>query len=216
MMIKRNKILIKWLPVSIFIIGILLLLSIKLVREQNDVNNNINFRLKTAAETLDLIISDSLIEAANNKKNINSIYYENLRNYVDKIASVHKVDYVYAVIENHDSVYFALCNVLATDISKNIEIKYLDLFAEAPAELKSAFNTNTDIIYCENTNVWGNFRSAYIPKTTKSGFKYVLCSDVYVSEIYNKIWVTVIEFFISLLYVFIISFPIIKTYIRKY
>jgi len=198
------------MPVVIFITGILLLLAIKLVRQERIITNNINFRLKAAAATIELVINDSLIDMAANGGQPDKKQYSELQENVDRIATIHDIDYAYVVIEKEDSVYFVICNVLPSDIQNNLVIKYLDVFAEAPPELKSAFKTYNGVVFSKNSNKWGTFRSAYIQKTTESGIKYLLCSDMFLRDIYNELLRVLIEFFISLLYVILISIPLIR------
>ncbi len=208
-MTKRNRILKKWLPVLIFTTGILLLLAIKLVRQEQTITNNINFRLKAAAGTIELVINDDLIEAAVEGVQPDSEQYRDTQNKFDRIAAIHEVDYAYVVIEKEDSVYFVICNVLPSDIENNIVIKYLDVFSEAPPELKAAFTSNNSLVFSKNSNKWGTFRSAYIQKTTESGIKYLLCSDMFLKDINNELLRVFIEFLVSLIFVVLISFPLI-------
>lgn len=205
----HNRIIKKWAPVIIFIVGILLLLAIKLFIRERIITNNINFRLKSSAGTIELVINDSLIEAAATGKQPDKDRYSNMQKKIDRIASIHEVDYVYVVIENRDSVYFVICNILPSDIINNIEIKYLDVFAEAPPELKEAFRMNDNIIFGKNSNKWGTFRSAYIPRKTKGGINYLLCSDKFIRDINKELFRVLTEFLISFIYIILISFPLI-------
>lgn len=214
-MTKRNRIIKKWIPVVIFITGILLLLAIKLVRQEQTITNNINFRLKAAAGTIELVINDALIEAAVEGVQPDSEQYRDIQNKFDRIAAIHEVDYAYVVIEKEDSIYFVVCNVLPSDIKNNLVIKYLDVFSEAPPELKAAFRLSKDVVFSKNSNKWGTFRSAYIRKTTESGICYLLCTDMFLKDINKELLRVLIEFLISLLYVVLISYPLIRLQINS-
>lgn len=207
------------LPFSIFIVGMIVFVFIKLYIQKNIISENIDLRLRSAAGSVQLIINDSIIEAANSKKPIDLIDYDNLRNTANSIAEIHEVIYVYVMIESGDSALFVLSSYINSDITDDLVTNYLDYYEEATPVMMNAFKSNNAEIFDLTSDVWGSFRSIYVPRKTKSGTPYLLCADVRVSEVFDYQLRYLIEFAFSALFLIIISLPIVirlrKDYLIK-
>lgn len=203
---KKSNFLI---PISIFIIGMVLFIFIKLYIQKNIISENIDLRLRSAASSVQLIINDSIIEAAQNKEPINLVGYDDLRNTANSIAKIHEVIYVYVMVKSSDSALFVLSSYLDTDITSDLVTNYLDYYEEATPVMMGAFDSGNQEVFDITSDMWGSFRSIYIPRRTKSGVPYLLCADVRVSEVFDYQLRYLIEFAFSALFLILISLPII-------
>jgi hypothetical protein len=203
---KKNKPII---PITIFVVGLIIYVAIKLIYHKQISSQEIDTRLKSAAASLDLIISDSLIQNAHKKVPVNIVDYEDLRLQANKIAEIHNVIYVYVVIQSNDSVYFVVSSYITNDITKNIVTGYMDYYPEATPAMKKSFNSGATEIFDEQQDQWGVFHSLYIPKKTKTGIPYLLCADVKASELTDYRLRYLVEFALTALFLFLISLPLI-------
>jgi len=200
-------------PVAILVSGLLVLVFCKFYNETNLVTENVDFRLRAAAGTIELLVSDKLIDDAQQKIAMEIVLNNDLQKTASKIAEIHNVAYVYVMVKSGDSALFVICNYLLADIEGNRVISNLDYFNEAPPELISAFGSTDKEVFCYNENKWGTFRSVYLPRTTKSGTPYLLCADIYRNDVSDHQLRYLLQFAIASVFLFLISLPLI-VYLR--
>jgi len=125
-------------PAAIFIAGLAIFVFIKLYNQRNIAANSIDERLKSAAGSLELVINDSLIEKAQKKGQLDIVSEDSIRLLANRIAEIHDVVYVYAMIKSNDSLYFVLSSFIDKDITNNMVTKYLDYYVEGTDVMKNA------------------------------------------------------------------------------
>ncbi|HPF00222.1 MAG TPA: hypothetical protein PKY63_06110 [Bacteroidales bacterium] len=195
-------------PIIIFVVGMVLFVWVKLYNQKNIASAEIDTRLKSAAGSLEMIVNDSMIDNAQQKIPVNFVDHEYIRVLANKIAKIHDVIYVYVMIESEDSALFVFSSYIESDITGDIVTDYLDYYYEATPTMMNAFSSNDPEIYDSSQDQWGNFRSIYLPKKTRTGTPYLLCADVNMSEVVDYQLRYMVEFALSAVFLFLISLPL--------
>jgi|GEM_PF-2020440 len=195
-------------PAAIFIAGLVLFVFIKLYNQRNIASNSVDERLRSAAGSLELVINDSLIEKAQKKKPLDIVSEDSIRLLANRVAEIHDVVYVYAMVKSNDSMFFVLSSFIDKDITNNMVTKYLDYYVEGTDVMKNAITATEPEVFEAVSDQWGTFRSVYLPRKTKNGIPYLLCADVALSEVIDYQLNYLIEFAISAIFLFLISLPL--------
>lgn len=195
-------------PIIIFVVGMVLFVWVKLYNQKNIASAEIDTRLRSAAGSLEMIVNDSMIDNAQQKIPVNFVDHEYIRVLANKIAKIHDVIYVYVMIESEDSALFVFSSYIESDITGDIVTDYLDYYYEATPTMMNAFSSNDPEIYDSSQDQWGNFRSIYLPKKTRTGTPYLLCADVNMSEVVDYQLRYMVEFALSAVFLFLISLPL--------
>lgn len=195
-------------PIIIFVVGMVLFVWVKLYNQKNIASAEIDTRLRSAAGSLEMIVNDSMIDNAQQKIPVDFVDHEYIRVLANKIAKIHDVMYVYVMIESEDSALFVFSSYIESDITGDIVTDYLDYYYEATPTMMNAFSSNDPEIYDSSQDQWGNFRSIYLPKKTRTGTPYLLCADVNMSEVVDYQLRYMVEFALSAVFLFLISLPL--------
>ena len=208
---KKKKLLV---PIIIFIVGMIIFVWVKLYNQKNIASAEIDTRLRSAAGSLEMIVTDSMIDNAQKKVPVDFIDHETVRTQANKIAEIHNVIYVYAMIKSQDSALFVFSSYIESDITGDIVTGYLDHYAEATDVMMSAFESDQPEVFDKSQDQWGVFQSLYLPHKTKAGTPYLLCADVKVSEVTDYQLRYMLEFALSAAFLLLISLPLFL-WIRK-
>ena len=202
------------LPIIILVVGLGVFLYIKLSLHRYFFDEYVDQRLRSAASATGLIVPDSLIDNAFIKKDIDILWYDSLQGLANKIAINNDVIYVYVMVKKGDSAFFVLSSFIEEDISNDLVTRYMDPYEDVTETMLAAFNSNSAEVFDVTIDVWGHFRSIYLPRETKKGTKYLLCADVRSKEIIRQQWEYLIEMLLSGLFMLLIALPLILR-IRK-
>ena len=197
------------LPIVILIIGLTIFLYIKLSVHRYYYDDFVDQRLRSAANATALIIQDPLIEKAQTEEQVNILEYDSLQKLANQIAIDNRVVYVYVMISRNDSAFFVLSSYNKEDISNDLVTRYNDCYFDVTDKMMSAFNSDKEEIFDVTIDVWGHFRSLYLPMKTKAGTPYLLCADVRSNEIVRQQWYYIIEMLLSFVFIFLVTLPLI-------
>lgn len=195
-------------PIIIFIVGMVIFVLVKLYNQKNIASAEIETRLRSAAGSLEMIVTDSMIDNAQKRVPVDFIDHETVRSQANKIAKIHNVIYAYAMIKSGDSALFVFSSYIESDITGDIVTGYLDNYAEATDVMIRAFESDSPEVFDKSQDQWGVFQSIYLPHKTKSGTPYLLCADVKVSEVTDYQLRYLVEFSLSTVFLFLISLPL--------
>lgn len=202
------------IPLIILVIGLGVFLYIKLSIHRYLYAEYVDQRLRSAANATGLVVPESLIDSAFIKKNIDILTYDSIQRLTNKIAKDNNVVYVYVMVMRNDTVFFVISSFIEEDISNNIVTRYMDVYDEASEKLKSTFGTAEEEVFDVTLDIWGHFRSIYLPRITKNGTKYIIGADIRSMEIVHQQWIYLVELLLSGLGLLIIALPLILR-IRK-
>lgn len=203
------------IPLLIFIIGLALFIFVKLHNQRNIASENIDTRLRSAAGSLEMIVTESMIEEAKNRASVDFLERDSIRILANKITKIHDVIYTYVMIKSNDTALFVFSSYIDSDITRDIVTDYLDPYLEATDIMLDAFDSDQSEIFDTSQDQWGNFRSIYLPHKTKSGIPYLLCADVNVSEVIDYQLRYLVEFALSAVFLFLITLPLILRMRRR-
>ena len=180
----------------------------KLHNQKNIASAEIETRLRSAAGSLEMIVTDSMIDNAQKKIAVDFVDHETVRLQANRIAKIHNVIYTYVLIKSADSVLFVLSSYIVSDITGDIVTGYLNNYYEATEVMKNAFGSNLPEVFDKTQDQWGVFHSIYLPRKTKSGTPYLLGADVKDSEVIDYQLRYLVEFSLSAVYIFLIFLPL--------
>ncbi len=141
----------------------------------------------------------SSISAEEDKHNIDRL---------SQIAKSFKVTYIYTMIQKNGHVYFTTSS--ATDqeyqTGKNMT-HYFDLYEDASPTVMEAFRTHK-VVFVEESDKWGTFRSVLVPLKSPSGKMYITGVDIRTDELHHKLNDQAVKQFLFAFGLTFISFPI--------
>jgi len=146
----------------------------------------IDKELQSAAANSGLLLGEAFFQKAVTANAIS--HKEDMQN-IKKLSLFAKnamVEYVYAMIQKNDKIYFISSSAKDDEINTEDMTRYFDQYDEATPVLKNVLKNNK-IIYETSTDKWGTFRTVFIPMTTTQGNKYILGADVKIDFIKKKL-----------------------------
>lgn len=143
------------------------------------------YRLYTAANTLGCLVQPRLIHDAYQNIDQNIIEYDSLIQKANRIAAIHEVTYVYALINRNDSILFVISSYLPEDLKTDRVTYFLDHYVEAPSIFKKVFSNKKPLTYTNIIDSWGSFKTIILYREAE-GYPYLLCADIDNREIKNK------------------------------
>ncbi len=197
------------LPLIIFLVGLGIFTYIKLSVHRYSFDEYIDQRLRSAANATDMVVPDFLIDSAFIKDDVDILMYDSIQRLTNKIAEDNRVIYVYVLVMRGDSCYFVISSFIEEDISNDIVTRYMDVYDEATEKMKESFGSPEEEIFDVTIDVWGHFRSIYLPRKTQKGTEYLIGADIRSSEIVRQQWRFLLEMLLSGVFIFIIVLPLI-------
>lgn len=197
------------LPLIILIVGLGVFAYVKLSVHRYYYYEYVDQRLRSAANATGLIIPETFIDSAFSKKDIDILWYDSIQNLANKIAIDNNVIYVYVMVKKEDSAYFLLSSFIEEDISNDLVTRYMDPYEDATGEMLDAFDSNSAEVFDVTIDIWGHFRSIYLPKETQKGTKYLLCADIRSKEVVKQQWDYFLKIILSGLFILLIITPLI-------
>ncbi len=124
------------------------------------------------------------------------------------------LEYVYSVIERNDSIFFTYCNNTEEEFAKSDATTFFLHYKEASETLLKVFKEGKPA-YEEYSDRWGNFRSVFVPKTSKNGVNYVIGADIKIEVINNVLRASLIRNLLIGIIISILMIPLVLVLINK-
>jgi diguanylate cyclase (GGDEF)-like protein len=127
-----------------------------------------------------------------------------------QFADIAKLKYLYSMILVDGKVLDTASNATEEERKTGVNLStYLYHYDDAPPAVYKAFETG-EIIYSEYSDKWGQFRSVFVPMTSKDGLRYVVAADIEISHIKALLRQSLLKslFYGALFLLFIIPFQI--------
>lgn len=168
--------------------------------------NNIKKQLLEATKFVNNIVPEALIDSAHNRKDFPLLYYDSLRNILNKTADENKFDYLYVIIPQKDSILFVISSYKRDDILNNMISKYLSPYYYYPAKIKK-LDLDKPIMYLKYTDEYGSFYTAFHYYVTSNHNPYIIGADypLYVITTLNWKFIFII-LCVTIIYVLILIF----------
>ncbi len=171
-----------------------MIITLKYIEHKQIFYDNIDIRLKDAANTGDYLIGKklhnlsfdkTLVSKEQNKKN--SLLLSTLTNDSD-------ITYVYTLVKNNNKAYFSCTSVTNEEQKNNEYSPYLLEYDEATKKLLKAFD-NHKYYYGEVSESYGKFRSIIMPKQSSDGSWYIIGADIKIDHIDQELNKMIIDYF---------------------
>ena len=102
---------------------------------------------------------------------------------LSQFADVTKLKYLYSMILVDGKVLLPASSSTKEEQRTGVDLTtYLYHYDDAPPAVYKAFKTG-EITYSEYSDKWGQFRSVFVPMTSKDGLRYVVAADIEISHI---------------------------------
>ncbi|MDX2505167.1 MAG: bifunctional diguanylate cyclase/phosphodiesterase [Gammaproteobacteria bacterium] len=183
------------------IFSLLLFLAIVLVIDYNAIENeqkmaeeNISQRLMLGALKVYDILPEQFHHKEMHSQPISDQEHLRITLALAELAKKLQLRYVYSLILNNGDTYFSSGSAINEAVFANKKtpvplLNYLDIYSDAPSELKAIYRDNQPL-FVENQDTNEPFKSVFIPRTAADGTRYILAADIaksYISDIKNHI-----------------------------
>jgi len=174
--------------------------------------NNLKKQLLHATHFVNEIIPEALIDSAYNKKNFPLLYYDSLRNILNKTADNNNFEYLYVIIPQKDSFIFVISSYKRIDILNNMISKYLSPYYYYPSKIKN-LSPERPVMFLKYTDEYGSFFSAFHYYITDAHQPYIVGADYDLNIISSLNWKFI---FIILAVTIIFIFALLLNFNREY
>jgi len=190
--LKINKsIILYFLIIVIYIIGGFHFIRKNKIKE-------IDKQLFVAASSIDSYLGNNFHSKNLDKDSITheTIFKNTL--FLTEKANIHNVEYLYTIFEKDGKLFY-------TSTSEELEEGFVEKYGNYTEEEQELYNElfwfslddaedssineiistlySTKTIYITSTDIWGKFRSVYIPKISDDGTKYLMGADVLINTL---------------------------------
>lgn len=211
----KNRIIIS-IIFSLLVIFIYGFLSYE--NKKNTILKSVDEKLIASAMAAHVIIGDDFVDRAIRPKSITP--KEDMKNIVtlSKFAKASGVKYIYFMALDQDQkIRFLSSSATDEELATGYQLThYYDTYPDNKSIMQT-FQSNQVIYQDGGEDTWGEFRSLYIPYTTKSGVKYIVGSDVDLSLIRSMSFNAAFQEVISALLILLALSPVLyllKTFKR--
>ncbi len=207
---KENKI--HSLHIIILVAGIIIQFIFVLSVQREEIYREIDRDLYSGAASLKHYIGTDFVT-----KELNSESYTTGEMY-DKAMVLHNMaiqqglSYFYILIKDGDNIVYAVMSGDKEEILGLPQSGYWFSLKESEddsfGETWEAFDSRTPI-YLESSDIWGHYRSIYIPEISRDGRSYIAGADISIDSIRKQILIKSIKLFIPFIFLLIIVLPTI-------
>ncbi len=181
--IDREKIL---FALAVYALGVVCFFVLFYLKARELTISSIDDEIKTGAYAAKHLLGDAYFERATEPGAVSEA--ENLQNTLklSKFANDLQLKYIYAAVKYGRNFCFSCSSATEKEFRENDISKYFDPYDDAPAELYEAYDSGQPR-YAEYKDRWGTFRSAFIPMKTQSGKTYVVCADMDLEKVKDRL-----------------------------
>lgn len=197
-----------------YLISISIIVFMNYQAVKTDLYKEIDQKLKNAALTTINILPHDFHNRTFTSTSVTKETYRHNMHLLSRESKILDVKFVYTLIKNDNNFYFTSGNASDEEIKTHTETFYFELYSDAPQEISDALNKNKTT-YAQYRDKWGTFRSVFIPKTTKDGYRYITAADVEISHIENILRKELISSFQEILVHMLILLPLFFLYSRQ-
>jgi len=198
-----------YLSIFIYILALSVYLFFSYISIKNKVNEQVDERLKIAAQSLEYLLPFNYHDIATNRKAVNEIEFNEITELLTNQAKNLGIKYIYSLIEKNGKLYFTSSSATPEELKTGKNLTYYwQEYTEANPEFFEALST-FKIKYIDYTDRWGSFRTVIIPKLSPTGNKYLICADIETEYLHLEIWKETLKTLLNALYLSVIILPII-------
>lgn len=216
---KQNKITqysIIVFSILIYLIGVTGYSFWSYFEQKKEIIAEVDKKLKESAKSIDYLIPADFHDKAIGPDSVSKIDFIENMNILSKQADNFGVKYIYSVTLYNNKIYFTTSSATTHELLTGENLSYYwQEYSEADTSFFNAFKKQSPT-FSEYTDRWGTFKTIMIPCITKSGNKYLLCADMEISFINEKLLSSIPLTLAKSLFLLLIVFPFIYTLIRNF
>lgn len=130
-------------------------------------------------------------------------------NRLSQFAKSLNITYVYTMIRKNGYIYFTSSSATDEEYSSGNNLtRYFDRYDEASAAVKEAFQTQK-IVFVEETDRWGTFRSVLVPLESPDGNLYIAGADLSVDKLHEMLTEQAFKHFLAAFGIILLAFPVL-------
>ena len=218
-MLKKKKISQYSIIVSsilIYLVGVIAYSFWNYYEQKNEIIAQINSILKESAMSIDYLIPDGYHDRAIGPDSISKIEFFENTNILSKQADNFGVKYLYTIVLKDNKIFFTNSSATAEEMLSGENLTYYwQEYSEADTSFYHSFRRKIPT-FSEYTDRWGTFKTIMIPRTTKFGNTYVICADMEISFIKEKLMSGIPLTLAKSLFLLIIVIPFIIVLFRNF
>ena len=127
-------------------------------------------------------------------------------------AKLSGVEYIYSCIKQGDNILFTSSSATDEELKNNEKLShYFDVYEDAAQKLMDTFKTQ-QMAFDEYTDKWGHLRSVFIPLKSSDGQLYVVCADLKIDFIQDKLNEILKKSILEITFFIVILIPLFAAY----
>jgi len=208
--------------ICLLLSGLVLQLLIALYIESKDAYREIDETLFKGANNIKYYLKHNFISKDLNSSSltIEEIYKDS--SFLHERAMENNIDYFYLLVKDGDDIVYAIMSDEKEELDKLHMAGYWfslqDAGDDSFDETWEAFDSDKPI-YIESKDMWGEYRSIYIPQMSHDGRKYIAGADITTTSLKKLILVKSLKSVLPLFFFLIIIIPAIviikKSFLEK-
>lgn len=153
-------------------------------REQSQINHTINFTLKRAVESAQILIGDTYHERVSTTPPTPEEDLQTIKE-LSKLAEAQGVKYIYSLIQDKEGkLRFTSSSAQHYELISGQNLtRFFDLYPNNQEMIQALKTNQITWDMKEQTDQWGKFRSIFIPRTSSNGIRYIIGADIEVESV---------------------------------
>lgn len=201
----------KFLSPFVYIIFIALVIFFtyySFMQEKKRVYQEVDHQILAIAQMIPLLVAPDFDDRAISSSSISKEEFDTNMRRLNQIAKNFQVDYLYTCVKKDNMMYITNSSATDEELKSGINlVHYFDPYTEATPSMLKIFDTGK-ILYVENTDRWGTFRSVLVPIKSPNGSTYVAGVSLSLNSIQNYLKEHSIHHFLFGLGLILLSLPV--------
>lgn len=128
---------------------------------------------------------------------------------LSQFAKSLNITYVYTMIQKNGHIYFTTSSATDKEYRSGKDLThYFDRYDEASPAVKEAFQTQK-IIFVEEADRWGTFRSVLVPLKSPDGHLYIAGADLSVDKLHEMLKEQAFNHFLAAFGIILLGLPVL-------
>lgn len=188
--------------IILFVFGLLTLFSVIFFIEFKDVHTKIDSVLCRGASNIKYYMGEDFVNKKLNKNTLTSEEALEKFSFLHEKALLLGLDYYYILMKDDNDIVYAAVSETKEELQKVPNAGFWFSLKESGDdsfdETWEAFESS-EPVYIESSDMWGSYRSVYIPEVSKDGIRYIAGADITTSSLNKQIFLKTMKTFIIFL-----------------
>lgn len=198
--------------IILFVFGLLTLFFIIFFTEFKDVHTKIDSDLYRGALNIKYYMGEDFVNKKLNKNTLTSEEALEKFNFLHEKALLLGLDYYYILMKDDNDIVYAAVSDTKEELQKVPNSGFWFSLKESGDdsfdETWEAFESS-EPVYIESSDMWGSYRSVYIPEISKDGIRYIVGADITTTSLNKQIFLKTMKIFIIFLISIFFTAPVL-------